>query len=122
MMLQKTPPVPAGGDIIHDESLLLVFSDFALSTYEQFRLTNDLLDLESACSLQQKVLDCLPKQHAQHPSVLSNLANFMLTLFQHTGQIRHLEDAVQIHQEVFQMCPGRLGSLNNLANALERKF
>ncbi|KAF8810300.1 hypothetical protein BYT27DRAFT_7092307, partial [Phlegmacium glaucopus] len=61
-----------------------------------------------------------------HSTHLNNLANLLLTRFEHGGQKNDLDEAISLNEQALELFPSahpdRSFSLTSLANALSKRF
>ncbi|KAL5478989.1 hypothetical protein ACEPAI_2277 [Sanghuangporus weigelae] len=85
-----------------------------------------LPDLEEAISLLRAILELLLEGHLLRSTLLSNLALYLWTRFEHQGWTEDLEEAISLHRASVGILPECLPhhsiSLGNLATALYARF
>ena len=94
--------------------------------YEQFGMSGNMADLNTAVTLYSEGIAELPQGSENYAVVLNNLANALLTRFEHRDQKSDLNEAISLHRQALKVFlpphPNRSSSLNNLASALLTQF
>ena len=117
-----------GWTIKHTEAStnILELLRFASNLQEQFTMSGNMADLNTAVTLFRKGVAELPQGSENFVAVIGNLANALCTQFEQGGQQSDLDEAISLNRQALelQLPPhlDRSSLLNNLANALSTQF
>jgi tetratricopeptide (TPR) repeat protein len=110
-----------------------ILNHLATAARKKFGNLGQLSDLELSISLLKEALNLRPPSHPEHSTLLNNLANAFITRFTQMRQVSDLEESIYLYRKALDLSLLTLplhndhsgqhsGFLNNLANALLRRF
>ena len=77
--------------------------DFATELCQQFTMSGNMADLNTAVTLFRKVIAELPQGSRIYEVVINNLGNALLTQFELKGQQSDLDEAISLHRQALEL-------------------